>query len=943
MMKKAEIENEKEMSSELASVSVKLISCEPIKLQLKPANYPKYILTPLPAGYSVYTEDFNVTLNYTEVLPNGTEVYVSKTFPSKRLYIVLNNHLYPTTTFVLENTAVFKKILEQNLILSNQRMITEDYVRFVVLKGNVSISSNIPTDLALIPISYGGKVYVKNLTISFDSICSECWEEFFSNSKVNITVKGSKVVITLNGSTILSIAEYMLKQGIGISLEINEQRIPYRVVKLNPFDTYNLTVGESKEFGVAVLDYYNNPVPGIDVNVTVSGGIGVVTPEKTETDVFGRAYVEFRALSSGSGDVIFSTPVGNATYHVNVYAPPLGGGGGSLFTVEWLDKLNLDSYYGNVWDVGNEGNLKTLTLRVTYNGEPISNANVTFLVTNESVLELDRTYGITDANGEVTVTAFAKANGTVKVFGFCEGSGDVLNLTITNVTTSWYYYNWLYRKPINITSSVAVDDYQILILNPIYNENGLVLSLHFEESGDYAFDYSGFSRHGKLVGLSGVNTGNPPIFSDGKFDRGLYFDGGGAVKLDYRILNGLTQVTFTAWIKTNKSGSFAIISGADSYEDNEYLLYFSDPDTVYTYIEGRYRWVNLPSPINDDKWHFIAWVWDGSRSKVYIDGNLVLNRAQPGGALDIDPDGLWLGQEQDSVGDRWDEEQAFVGYMDEVKIYARALSEEEILALYNAKVKPNYYDVRFTYYDGSKEVKIPYWMESDGRFWIKVPHISGTVTCYIYYGNPNVTTKSNGGDVFIFFDDFDNWNGWTNYGSGSVSQYKYNGDYVLEKSDNCDPNGGYKLLGTTVSNFKLIVKERRDAEGSDCPYDRYGLEDDNWNGYGIYRKGYTTSTGYFGWERRDNANGVNQHYTILNQPYKDWYITELKRYGSSINATLYKGDRTLIGYETGSDSSYSSFDRVVIRGGRPYYVEWIAVANYVEPEPTYTIGAEENR
>ena len=66
LIKEAEMENVEEITSELTSAGVELILDGQAKIKLKPVNYPKYplLLTPMPAGYSVYTEDFYITLNY---------------------------------------------------------------------------------------------------------------------------------------------------------------------------------------------------------------------------------------------------------------------------------------------------------------------------------------------------------------------------------------------------------------------------------------------------------------------------------------------------------------------------------------------------------------------------------------------------------------------------------------------------------------------------------------------------------------------------------------------------------------------------------------------------------------------------------------------------------------------------------------------------------------
>jgi hypothetical protein len=426
MIKKAEAENIVKIADELAGAGVGLITGEPMKIKLSPPEYPDYLflLTPEPAAYSAFTDEMTIKLEYNEVLSNGSKIHVSKNIPSKRLYIQFNNYLYPDSTFIIENTAVLNKVNENFVVVSDQKMIG-NYVNLVVLDGNISLSYNGPTDIVLIPASFGGEVYAENITITFPSINPDYWQQ------IGMQVNGSNVSVEVQRG-ILRIFEYKLKAGISVTLAEEFSRTPYRILKQNPFDIYNITVGESKELGVVVLDYYNNPVPGVKVNVSVSGSIGDVIPASTETDTFGRAYVEFRALSSGSGNVTFSTSTGSVVYRINVFSPPSGGRG--VFTVEWLNKENLDSYYGNVWDVYLEGSRKTFTFRVTYNGEPIPGAEVAFLINNSSVIDLDSTIGITNTNGEVSVTAFAKDNGSVKIFGLCQGSGDLLNLSVQNVT-----------------------------------------------------------------------------------------------------------------------------------------------------------------------------------------------------------------------------------------------------------------------------------------------------------------------------------------------------------------------------------------------------------------------------------------------------------------------------------------------------------------------------
>ncbi|MGD8544942.1 MAG: DUF2341 domain-containing protein [Candidatus Bathyarchaeota archaeon] len=78
-------------------------------------------------------------------------------------------------------------------------------------------------------------------------------------------------------------------------------------------------------------------------------------------------------------------------------------------------------------------------------------------------------------------------------------------------------------------------------------------------------------------------------------------------------------------------------------------------------------------------------------------------------------------------------------------------------------------DIRFTWYNitSSEETECDYWLEEkvdneNATFWVEITYIPlfpENATIYIYFGNPSVSTVSNGFNTFLIFDDFedDNW------------------------------------------------------------------------------------------------------------------------------------------------------------------------------------------
>ena len=77
---------------------------------------------------------------------------------------------------------------------------------------------------------------------------------------------------------------------------------------------------------------------------------------------------------------------------------------------------------------------------------------------------------------------------------------------------------------------------------------------------------------------------------------------------------------------------------------------------------------------------------------------------------------------------------------------------------YNSHMKSDYSDLRFTYFDGSSETPVPFWVESydssSANVWVRVPSLGPSTQLYVYYGNPSATSASDGDATFFFFDDF---------------------------------------------------------------------------------------------------------------------------------------------------------------------------------------------
>ena len=87
--------------------------------------------------------------------------------------------------------------------------------------------------------------------------------------------------------------------------------------------------------------------------------------------------------------------------------------------------------------------------------------------------------------------------------------------------------------------------------------------------------------------------------------------------------------------------------------------------------EGELENVVAPSKIDTNVWTHLAFTYDGSHMRLYVNGSLVATQAQADAPLAA-PGDLKIGCSA------WWWEEGFTGKIDEVRIYDRALSAGEI-------------------------------------------------------------------------------------------------------------------------------------------------------------------------------------------------------------------------------------------------------------------------
>jgi hypothetical protein len=267
---------------------------------------------------------------------------------------------------------------------------------------------------------------------------------------------------------------------------------------------------------------------------------------------------------------------------------------------------------------------------------------------------------------------------------------------------------------------------------------------------------------------------------------------------------------------------------------------------------------------------------------------------------------------------------------------------------YEPTMQADFGDLRFT---NAGDNLLDYWVESktDGvsvTIWVEVDDIEASTdtSVYMYYGNPAASSASDGDDTFEFFDDFEDGDisDWSQYGNGTVTIADDSGNYVLLKTANNDPHGGYSLFNNgSLSDFEAVFKTKRINE-TGGNQNRYGIEDGSFNGYGPRMADFNSLPSAFAIERRAGGGGSNiaTKNTSAYQ-WNTWMTVKFRKYGSTLEFELYNSSESMVESISVSNSLYNSFDRFVVHGGWEFYTDDIIVRKYASPEPTCTIGPEE--
>ncbi len=216
---------------------------------------------------------------------------------------------------------------------------------------------------------------------------------------------------------------------------------------------------------------------------------------------------------------------------------------------------------------------------------------------------------------------------------------------------------------------------------------GLIALWHLDETSGDVLDYSGYENHGVVVGaIQGVEDVDGLTYS--------FFETKDYVKIEHSSLFNPKNVSISLWFNTNsQTASQMILSKTEvggfnlNFNENRYchdslcfLLRATGASPYYS--------VTIPNTqILENEWYYVVATYDGEKMKLYLNGQLLSEEIVNGGDIIYVYDvPLCIGLETQSggcgqtmAGLDWD----FSGKMKEIALWNRALSEKEVLELWN--------------------------------------------------------------------------------------------------------------------------------------------------------------------------------------------------------------------------------------------------------------------
>ena len=233
----------------------------------------------------------------------------------------------------------------------------------------------------------------------------------------------------------------------------------------------------------------------------------------------------------------------------------------------------------------------------------------------------------------------------------------------------------LSRKNVLATSTSILVSFLItyFLASPVHANGDMIGYWKFDEgSGTTALDSSGNGLHGTIFNAT-YSSSTPDVeFSN---PSSLYFNPAtdGRVVTTPASLNGSTEFTMSGWMYPISATSRASLFG----QNDIFEFGFTDGDTIFCYTpKGEISWDFNPGTFLNN-WHLITCLATPSQLIMYIDGVNVAQAGISAGSFGSSGYNVSIGAGAVDGGSQG----PFSGYIDDVRMYSRGLTPDEMETL----------------------------------------------------------------------------------------------------------------------------------------------------------------------------------------------------------------------------------------------------------------------
>jgi PKD repeat protein len=436
--------------------------------------------------------------------------------------------------------------------------------------------------------------------------------------------------------------------------------------------TYAWTFGDGGTSSAANPSRTYQSAGNYNATLTVSDG----TNTASSTAIAIRAYVPGPPVAVASATPTSGgAPLTVAFSSAGSYDPE-----GATLTFNWTFGDGTTSTAANPSHAYAAGTF-TAHLQVSDGTQTGSSSPLTITVTNPAPgisLTSPANGGSYAAPATINLAASVTPNGhAISKVQFYNGAALLGEDSIAPYTLAWTNVgagSYLLKARVLYDASAITDSSVVIV-----GVGGLVAAYGFEEGiGGMTADSSGNGNNGVLNSTFWTSAG--------KFGRALSFNGTSSFVTvnNSPSLNLSAGLTLEAWVyptATTAAWRPVIFKPYDSSQISYVLQGLTPTQTKVPSIYVLPSADNLfgPSPLPTNTWSHLAATYDGSSMRMYVNGTLVADKAQTGtinlsaGALTIGGNALYSAY--------------WLGLLDEVRIYNRALSAAEIQSDMNNPVR----------------------------------------------------------------------------------------------------------------------------------------------------------------------------------------------------------------------------------------------------------------